>query len=766
MTRAALAPDLRPAQARALEYAGGRLAISAAPGSGKTFILTRLVVRLVADLGVRPDQILVLTYMRSAALTFRTRVGAELASRGLSARGLAACTIHAFCQRVLRHDLGRFEDAGDLAAEGRFSVMADSEQAGILRRGLQAYLADPRRADIFAARCRGRDPEDARRDAVEAARKAISAAKQARRSPGQLAEALAGVPEIGFLARYYHDHQQAMRLLDFDDLLLGAVDRLRGHPALLAHFRETCRYLLEDEAQDSTPVQHDLLALLAGPDGNLVRVGDPNQAIMSSFTNSAPGLFREFCAEHPTVFMAESSRSARPVIGLANRLVAMAASHADPAVRRAFGGAPIEIATAGPRNPEAPPDALTWSEFRDREEEIPRVVEDVRQHLRRYPGDTCAVLCVANSMIRAADGGGFLAVARAAGLDVFDDGGDRPRAGSFLLVLRHAFRALDSLDRGAAAGPDAVDAVAALADALAAHRGRRTRGVAALARAAAAVGLDRLVFAGGRLRPALPAGVLEADYVALLDAAEALEAWLGFRQAPLADMCLAAAGLLAPGDAEAPLIAAKVARMVGNRLAAAEAPALRSARGTGRAVREFLAEVSADGRQAARLLAEAAESRAPGPGQVVITTLHKSKGAEYDAVWIPNLGYGFGQGRSQFPWEAGEVRIFDEAAILAERMARGEEGGAAALAAYRQEVIGERLRLLYVGITRARRRLALSGYAWGKDPIAPAHVLALAREIRAGTEAGPTGPGLPGSRAAEAGTEAGPTGPGLPGSRA
>ncbi len=736
MTRV-LAPDvaLRPAQAQALAYAGGRLAITAAPGSGKTFILTQLVVHLVADLSVRPDQILVLTYMRAAALGFRARVAALLARRGLAARGLTVCTIHSFCQRILRQDHGRFEEG-----DGAFSVMADAEQYGILRRGLHAYLAAPERAERFGRRVRDRDPEDARRDAIDAARKAISAAKQARRTPTELGEALAGVPEIGFLARYYHDHQQAMRLLDFDDLLISAVDRLRAHPALLAHFRATCRYLLEDEAQDSTPVQHELLELLAGPEGHLVRVGDPNQAIMSSFTNSSPGLFGAFCAEAPTLSMAESSRSALPVIDLANRLVALTAAHPDAGIRAAFGGGAIQPATAGPRNPVAAAGALGWREYRDREEETARVIEDVRRHLREHPGDTCAVLCVANSMIRSADGGGYISAARAAGLDVFDASGDRPAAEPFITVMARAFGALDAFGggHGGQPHPGGVDLpgdshLAELAAALAKHRGYRTGSAGALARVVAALGYERLVLAAGRLRPARPAGVPEADYLAVVDAAERLEALLGLRHLPPGELCLAAAGLLAPQDAEAPLVAAKVARLARARERLdSEEPRLRAARGTVRSLRDLLDELQRSGR-AARLLADPGETRPPAPGQVVVTTLHKAKGAEYDAVWIPNLGYGLGQGKSSFPWEAGEVRIFDEAAILAERMARGEPGGSVALDAYRTELIGERLRLLYVGITRAKTRLTLSGYAWGKQPVAPAHVLALASACQAST---------------------------------
>ncbi|MBM3275941.1 MAG: ATP-dependent helicase, partial [Candidatus Sericytochromatia bacterium] len=361
--------DLRPSQAQALAYRGGRLAITAAPGAGKTFILTQLVVHLVADLEVRPDEILILTYMRSAALTFRTRVASELARRNLSARGLTTCTIHSFCQRILRQDLGRLDPAEDDACETLgFRLLAEPEQYALLRRGMAAFLGDRQRSKGYFGRLGDRDPESAAREAIETARRCIGAAKQARRPLTDLARSLSAMPEVAFIAAHYAETQIADRALDFDDLLVSAVDRLRGDPGLLAHYRRTLRFLLEDEAQDSTPVQNELLELLAGPDGNLVRVGDPNQAIMSSFTNSTPGLFREFCQQVPVIAMCESSRSAEPVIGLANSLVRLADSHQELTLRDTFAGEPIAPATAGPRNPEPLPDVLRWRQFGDRDE--------------------------------------------------------------------------------------------------------------------------------------------------------------------------------------------------------------------------------------------------------------------------------------------------------------------------------------------------------------------------------------------------------------
>jgi DNA helicase-2/ATP-dependent DNA helicase PcrA len=711
---------LRPAQEQALAYRGGRLAITAAPGAGKTFILTQLVVHLVADLEVRADEILILTYMRSAALTFRTRVASELARRNLSARGLTTCTIHAFCQRILRQDMGRLDPAGDDASTtAGFRLLTEPEQYAVLRRGMAAFLADRQRFDAFFGRLGDRDLESAIRESVETAKRCISAAKQTRQPLANLARTLPAMPEVAFLAAHYADTQRADLTLDFDDLLVSAVNRLRGDPGLLGHYRRTLRFLLEDEAQDSTPVQNELLELLAGPEGNLVRVGDPNQAIMSSFTNSTPGLFREFCRQVPIIAMCESSRSAEPVIGLANALVRLTESHADPSLRATFAGEPIAPATAGPRNPDPLPDVLRWRQFADRDEEFARVAEEVRRHLRERPSDTCAILCVTNSMLRNAEGAGFLPAVRGLGLPVFGDASDGEPDGQVLESLRLLFRALVSALKG---DQTLSESIAALAAAWARAAGLRIK-PSAFGRAFALVGAERLVFPSGRLRPARPPEVDEAVYEFLLSATEAVERLSGMAGLPIGELLLASADAVAPGDAEALAVAAKLGRLVKKQ----GQEGLRPGRQAVRDAWALLEDLALTGK-GAKLLAEVAETRAPGAGQVVITTLHKSKGAEYDAVWIPNLGYAMRGGKSHFPWETKEVALFDEAVIKAERAARGEAADAAALEAHRREIVAERLRLLYVGITRAKRKLTLSGYAFGKEPVAPAHIAALERE--------------------------------------
>ena len=697
--RPAPAHLLRPAQERALSYTGGRLAIAAAPGSGKTFILTQLIVRLIGDLGVFPEEILVLTYMRSAALTFKQRASAELARRGKNARGLRASTIHAFCQGVLRQEMSHYDDEG-----GGLSVIAESARRSVAQAGLEEFLR--------SGELRSRPRADVVRGAVDAALDAIRTAKQASRDPRGIE--VAAAPEIGYVARHYEDHLARRRLLDFDDMIGRTVRMFEERPDVLAAYQDRLRFVLEDEAQDSTPLQNRLLEILSARHGNLVRVGDPNQAILASFTSNDPRYFRAFCQTVPTVEMSESSRSAPEILALANSLVDLTSRHLDPEIRQALGGTPILPATAGPRNPDSA--ELTWSVHPGKDPEIIAVLSEVRQYLRDHPASTCAILCASNGMIaRPADGTGFFASARAMGLPLAATPASGPDPGSEGEVFEHALALLDA----PSANPigQLAELTRARAAALGLDAGRPTE-----ARVLAAIG-DlgiRPLIVPPHLRPARPRAVDEATYAAVVETARAVERLLPLRARPADDLLLAIAQELLEGQPGSLLVAGRLAQLARYREFRPGVSPLAD-------LRALIAELRADGRFD-RLVAPDDDPPALAGGHLAILTLHKSKGAEYDAVWIPNAGYYF-EGHSHFPWLPGEAREPDAAMLTAAQAARGTDlAPQDAVLAHQRTFVAERLRLLYVGITRARRRLSLSCYSHRGSP-APWHVLELARRM-------------------------------------
>ena len=147
--------------------------------------------------------------------------------------------------------------------------------------------------------------------------------------PSEAVEKTKVLPATSLLkvaAGIYGEYERKLRrkgLIDFEDMLLKAKYILENDEAVLNKFRKRYTYVCEDEAQDSNRIQTEILTLIAGEKGNFLRVGDSNQAIMTTFANSDMKLFKEFCSgEGKKVFhIVESSRNTKQIIDTANSFV-------------------------------------------------------------------------------------------------------------------------------------------------------------------------------------------------------------------------------------------------------------------------------------------------------------------------------------------------------------------------------------------------------------------------------------------------------------
>ena len=104
-------------------------------------------------------------------------------------------------------------------------------------------------------------------------------------------------------------------------MLTGSVRILKENPDILAYYQDICEYIIEDEAQDSSGVQQELIALLSGKHKNIIRCGDVNQSITATFSNADVEGFRNFITENNNVSMNCSQRCAKGVWECANKLV-------------------------------------------------------------------------------------------------------------------------------------------------------------------------------------------------------------------------------------------------------------------------------------------------------------------------------------------------------------------------------------------------------------------------------------------------------------
>ena len=403
----------RPKQQEVLDYTGGYMGVSAVPGSGKTWTLSRLAANIVASGELDDDQeVLVVTLVNSAVDNFYQRVGDFIKDIGLIPHlGYRVRTLHG-----LAHDIVR-ERPELLGLDTRFQIIDERQTDTIRVEASQAWLrANPGALDDFL----DPDLDDdkaawVRREPLpdlvsDIALGFIRTAKDKQLTPERLRQHLdelhVPLPLAEMGAAIYADYQRALAYrgaVDFDDLIRLALEALRLDEKLLERLRRQWPYILEDEAQDSSRLQEQILMTLAGPKGNWVRVGDPNQAIYETFTTANPKYLREFIRKRNVQRreLPNSGRSTQSIIDLSNYLVRWTMKkHPEPGARDALFGPPF-IQPVPPDDPGSnPPDDPSQVYLYERKltpaEEIRVVADSLERWLPQNPQATVAVLAPIN----------------------------------------------------------------------------------------------------------------------------------------------------------------------------------------------------------------------------------------------------------------------------------------------------------------------------------------------------------------------------------
>lgn len=345
---------LRPEQAEiVLGYQGGQIGVAAVPGSGKTFTLAHLAARLIfeqrVDLG-RQQEVLVVTFTNTAVNSFKARIARILQEHyGLLPHiGYRVRTLHGLAHDIVRERpalVGLADDFVILDERSVLGIQRDivGQRLGEWWERLSQYGAPPEETNPKAVRYRFEQ------DLPDLVTRTIKQAKDMRRDPAALRAALRNLDDPGFdLLRFvvdvYDDYQRSLAYrgaVDFDDLVRLALQALEMDPAYLLRLQNRWGYVLEDEAQDSSRLQEQMLRLLSA-DRNWVRVGDPNQAINTTFTTADPRFLLDFLDQDQNPDVEEyplsvSGRSAPLIIDLANELVRWTVEdHPVPDLRVAF----------------------------------------------------------------------------------------------------------------------------------------------------------------------------------------------------------------------------------------------------------------------------------------------------------------------------------------------------------------------------------------------------------------------------------------------
>ena len=325
--------QLRPGQQQMADWQGGPLAVSAVPGAGKSHGMAVAAAIAIARNQLHPRrQLVVVTFTRSAAASIKNKIREHLKQLSLPPGAFIVHTLHGLALSIaLRHP-----ELSELDLENSTLILPTPSNR-INRTCVEKWIAEhPKHYQrlIEGIKFDGEETERLRRQSVlrteilpNLSWKAIQQAK----SSGLMPEDLRRLSEestdeyqiLAIAAGLYENYQQMLRdrnLIDYDEMILAAL-RVLDNSTAREQWQNQVFAVFEDEAQDSTPLQSKLLEILAAKPGeiiedssasgainseerlaklqglNLMRVGDPNQAINSTFTPADPIEFRRFCEE-------------------------------------------------------------------------------------------------------------------------------------------------------------------------------------------------------------------------------------------------------------------------------------------------------------------------------------------------------------------------------------------------------------------------------------------------------------------------------------
>ncbi len=330
-------PDLNPSQQEAVTHRGSPLLIVAGAGSGKTRVLTQRVAHLIKEQGVRPSEILAITFTNKAAREMQERVASLV---GPVSRAMWVMTFHSACVRILRREAGR------LGISTNFSIYDAADSQRLMSMVVKDLDIDPKRHPPRALSSRVSHLKNELIDEETFARGAET-------------------PQDRVLAEAYAEYQRRLRranAFDFDDLIGSTVALLQLFPDVAEHYRRRFRHILVDEYQDTNHAQYILVRELVGdgrdgvPPAELCVVGDADQSIYA-FRGATIRNIEEFERDYSdarTVLLEQNYRSTQTILDAANRVIARNAGRRPKRLWTDSGaGAPIVVYVADDEHDEA-----------------------------------------------------------------------------------------------------------------------------------------------------------------------------------------------------------------------------------------------------------------------------------------------------------------------------------------------------------------------------------------------------------------------------
>ncbi|MFC1998644.1 ATP-dependent helicase [Chloroflexota bacterium] len=373
MTNAIL-DGLNPAQKEAVEAIQGAVLIVAGPGSGKTRVITHRIAHLIQDWGISPYHILAVTFTNKAAKEMEGRLfdksqkdgAAPLLSENMCGK-LTIGTFHAICAKFLHID------GHHIGIDRNYTIYDDSDRLSLIKRALEQLKLD------------------VKTHKPRPLQYAISEAKSNLLTP----EDKAGQAESYFdevVQRVYEKYEQLLKdnnALDFDDLMMKAVQLFESQPEVLEKYQSRYLHVMVDEFQDTNLVQYTLVKQLAAKHRNICVVGDPDQSIYSWRQADIRNIlsFESDYPEGKAIYLEQNYRSSQTILEAADCIISQNLSRKEMA-----------LWTKNPKGAH-----ITVAELYDEREEAQYLVSEVEKLVtsKRYKLADCAIMYRTNAQSRA-----------------------------------------------------------------------------------------------------------------------------------------------------------------------------------------------------------------------------------------------------------------------------------------------------------------------------------------------------------------------------
>lgn len=285
---------LSKSQSMAIQHKDGPMLVLAGPGSGKTFTITKRIQNLITDAKVRPENILVITFTKAAALEMKARF---LRLMDMSYTKVTFGTFHAVFFMILKMAY-RFESK---------NIMTEEEKYRLLRELISHHQLEYRDENEFITNLLGE----------------ISKVKNERIPLEHFYSCNCGESIFRKIYQEYDKKLKANRKIDYDDMLLYTYELFQERKDILSAWQRKYQYILIDEFQDINQIQFDIIRLMASPCNHLFVVGDDDQSIYG-FRGSKPEIMLNFPKQYPNtkqILLDDNFRSDANIIKAAQYLI-------------------------------------------------------------------------------------------------------------------------------------------------------------------------------------------------------------------------------------------------------------------------------------------------------------------------------------------------------------------------------------------------------------------------------------------------------------